>query len=118
MRFTCLRLNPSSSAACRRVIRPFFVFRNVTSRSLSACVISSCPSCIPQAWGCQGDISTLPKGDIITLPPQQMESTQTPEYHHWNFSAPPAYPCWKTFLYGKFPAVVHPFCPVLAAGDT
>src|ERR1022692_2704298 len=49
-------LSPSSSAACRRVIRPFFVFCNVTSRSLSACVISSCPSCIPQAWDCQEDI--------------------------------------------------------------
>src|ERR1700733_13762517 len=63
-------LTPSSSAACFCVIKRFFVLRNVTSRSLSACVISSCPSCIPQAWGCQGDISTLLKGDIITLPPQ------------------------------------------------
>jgi hypothetical protein len=32
--------------------------------------MSSCPSCIPKAWACQGDISTLLKGDIITLPPQ------------------------------------------------
>jgi hypothetical protein len=45
----------------------FWAFRSVTSRSLSACVISSCPSCIPPAWGCQEDISTLLKGDIIIL---------------------------------------------------
>jgi hypothetical protein len=42
----------------------------VTRRSRSACIISSCPSCIPKAWGCQDDISTLLKGDIITLLPQ------------------------------------------------
>src|ERR1700733_1225401 len=63
-------LNPSSSAASRCVITFFLAFFNVTSRSRSACVISSCPSCIPTAWGCQEDISTLLKGDIITLPPQ------------------------------------------------
>src|SRR5216683_2756255 len=68
-RFTCRMLNPNSSAASRCVISFFLAFFNATSRSRSACVISSCPSCIPQAWGCQGDISTLLKGDIITLPP-------------------------------------------------
>ena len=73
-RFTCLTLSPSSSAACFCVISRFFALRNVTSRSLSACVINSCPSRIPQAWGCQGDISTLLKGDFITLPP------------HWSFA--------------------------------
>src|SRR6267143_1646162 len=67
-RFTCRALIPSSSAASRRVITFLWALRNVTSRSLSAWVISSCPSCIPKAWGCQGDISTLLKGDIITLP--------------------------------------------------
>ena len=35
----------------------------------SAVLVSSC---IPTAWSCQGDISTLPKGDIIILPPQPM----------------------------------------------
>ena len=69
-RFTCRTLNPNSSAASRCVISFFLAFFNATSRSLSACVISSCPSCIPKAWGCQGDISTLLKGDIITLPEQ------------------------------------------------
>src|ERR1019366_8864230 len=29
----------------------FLAFFNVTKRSLSACVISSSPSCIPKAWG-------------------------------------------------------------------
>src|SRR5580700_3903000 len=62
-------LNPSSSAASRCVITFFLAFFNVTSRSRSACVMSSCPSCIPKAWGCQEDISTLLKGDIITLLP-------------------------------------------------
>src|ERR1700730_11047365 len=62
-------LNPSSSAASRCVIPFFLAFFNVTSRSRSACVMSSCPSCIPKAWGCQEDISTLLKGDIIILPP-------------------------------------------------
>src|SRR5450759_1032719 len=66
-RFTCRMLNPSSSAASRCVISFFLAFFNVTSRSLSAWVISSCPSCIPQAWDCQEDISTLPKVDITTL---------------------------------------------------
>jgi hypothetical protein len=33
------------------VIKRFFVLRNVTNRSLSACVISSCPSCIPPSLG-------------------------------------------------------------------
>src|SRR5450755_2804694 len=69
-RFTCRVLKPSSSAASRCVISFFLAFFNVTSRSRSAWVISSCPSCIPQAWGCQQDISTLLKGDIITLLPQ------------------------------------------------
>src|SRR6202162_2432972 len=68
-RCTCRMLRSNSSAASRWVIRFFFAFFKATSRSLSACVISSCPSCIPQAWGCQDDISTLLKGDIITLPP-------------------------------------------------
>src|SRR5579864_6712040 len=68
-RFTCRTLNSNSSAACVWVINRFFAFRNVTNRSLSLCVISSCPSCIPQAWGRQEDISTLLKGDIITLLP-------------------------------------------------
>jgi hypothetical protein len=48
----------------------FFAFFSGTSRSLSAWVMSSCPSCIPTAWGCQGDISILPKYDILTLLPQ------------------------------------------------
>src|SRR5580658_1462015 len=69
-RFTCRILKLSSSAACRCVISFFFAFFNVTSRSLSAWVISSGPSRIPEVWGCQGDISTLLIGDIITLPPQ------------------------------------------------
>src|SRR5437867_1676461 len=41
------------------------------SRSLLACVISSCPSCIPIAWRCQEDISTSLKGDILMLLPQR-----------------------------------------------
>ena len=61
---------PQFLGGLRCVISFFFAFFNATSRSLSACVISSCPSCILQAWGCQEDISTLLKGDIITLPPQ------------------------------------------------
>src|SRR5207248_6093374 len=52
------------------LISLFFTFRSVTSRSLSPSVISSGPSCISPAWGCQEDISTLLKGDIITLLPQ------------------------------------------------
>ena len=52
------------------LISLFFTFRRVTSRSLSPSVISSGPSCISPAWGCQEDISTLLKGDIITLPRQ------------------------------------------------
>src|SRR5882762_3578380 len=70
-RFTCRALIPSSSAASRRVITFLWALRNVTSRSLSAWVISSCPSCIPKAWGCQDDISTLLKDDILILLPQQ-----------------------------------------------
>src|SRR5207248_4336661 len=69
-RCTCRMLNLNSSAASRCVISSFLAFFSVTSRSLSAWVMSSCPSCIPQAWGCQDDISTLLKGDIITLLPQ------------------------------------------------
>ena len=48
---TCRSLIPSSSAASRCVISFFFAFCNVTSRSRSASVISSCPSCIPPIWG-------------------------------------------------------------------
>src|SRR5207248_7094564 len=69
-RCTCRMLNLSSSAASRCVIRSFLAFFSVTSRSLSAWVMSSCPSCIPKAWGCQDDISTLLKDDILTLLPQ------------------------------------------------
>src|SRR5579862_690772 len=58
--------------------------RNVTSRSLSAWVISSCPSCIPKVWGCQGDISTLLKGDIMTLLPH--EGAENPEKITWTFA--------------------------------
>jgi len=68
-RFTCRTLTPSSSAASRCVISFFLTFLSATSRSRSACVITSCPSCISKAWRCQGDISTLLKGDIITLLP-------------------------------------------------
>src|SRR5580704_10264291 len=68
-RFTWRTLIPSSSAASRCVISFFLAFFSVTSRSRSPWVISSCPSCIPKAWGCQGDISTLLKGDIIILLP-------------------------------------------------
>jgi hypothetical protein len=63
-------LKPNSSAAALCVINFFFAFFNVTSRSLSAWVISSCPSRILKVWVCQGDISTLLKGDITTLLPQ------------------------------------------------
>src|ERR1035441_4481911 len=73
-RFTCRMLNPSSSAAARCVISFFLAFFNVTKRSLSACVISRCPSCIPPALGCQEDISTFLKGDIITLPRHRQQS--------------------------------------------
>ena len=52
---------PQFLGSLRCVISLFFAFFNVTSRSLSAWVISSCPSCIPKAWGCQDDISTLLK---------------------------------------------------------
>src|ERR1017187_2986770 len=69
-RFTCRTLTPNSSAASPCVISFSLAFFNVTSRSRSPCVICSCPSCIPKAWGCQEDISTLLKGDIITLLPQ------------------------------------------------
>jgi len=50
--------------AARPVISFFLAFFNATSRSLSACVMSSCPSCIPKAWGCQDDISTLLKATL------------------------------------------------------
>src|ERR1700681_152204 len=50
-RFTCQTLNPSSSAASRCLMSFFLAFFNVTSRSLSAWVISSCPSCIPHSLG-------------------------------------------------------------------
>src|SRR6516165_2708669 len=69
-RCTCRTLSSSSSAASCCVISLFFAFFSATSRSLSAWVMSSCPSCIPTAWGCQDDISTLPKYDILTLLPQ------------------------------------------------
>ena len=48
-RLTCRLLIPSSSAACFCVISFFLAFFRATSRSRSACVISSCPSCIPPA---------------------------------------------------------------------
>src|ERR1039458_6571481 len=89
-RFTCRTLSPSSFAASRCVISFFLTFFSATSRSRSAWVISSCPSCIPQAWGCQGDISTLPKGDIITLLPQNLpgcpvyvRSVEGTGWDHW-----------------------------------
>src|SRR2546430_14659706 len=63
-------LNLNSLAASPCVISFFLVFFNATSRSLSTWVISSCPSCIPKAWGCQDDISTLLKDDILILLPQ------------------------------------------------
>src|SRR5437667_12873705 len=63
-------LTPNSSPASACVISFFLAFFNVTSRSRSAWVISSCPSCIPKAWGCQDDISTLLKDDILILLPQ------------------------------------------------
>jgi hypothetical protein len=56
-----------STPVPRCVISLFLAFFNVTSRSLSACVISSCPSCIPQAWGCQEDISIFLLGSKGTL---------------------------------------------------
>src|SRR5207247_851441 len=70
-RCTCRMLNLSSLAASPCVISFFLVFFNATSRSLSTWVISSCPSCIPKAWGCQDDISTLLKDDILILLPQR-----------------------------------------------
>src|ERR1035441_5613273 len=60
-RRTCLSVIPSSSAASFCVISFFFAFFRATRRSRSACVISSCPSGIPQAWSRQQDISTLRK---------------------------------------------------------
>src|SRR5437773_12145823 len=72
-------LNLNSLAASPCVISFFLVFFNATSRSLSTWVISSCPSCIPKAWGCQDDISTLLKDDILILLPQGMESGQNPD---------------------------------------
>src|SRR5438552_15556075 len=69
-------LNLNSLAASPCVISFFLVFFNATSRSLSTWVISSCPSCIPKAWGCQDDISTLLKDDILTLLPHVGLSTR------------------------------------------
>src|SRR5438094_5787053 len=63
-------LNLNSLAASPCVISFFLVFFNATSRSLSTWVITSRPSCIPKAWGCQDDISTLLKDDILILLPQ------------------------------------------------
>src|ERR1041385_7219061 len=74
-RFTCRTLSPNSSAAACCVITRFFAFFNITNRSRSPGFINSCPSSISQAWSCQGDISTLLKGDIITLLPQQHSLT-------------------------------------------
>src|ERR1700691_2083900 len=71
-------LNSSSSAASRCVSSFFLTFFNATSRSRSAWVISSRPSCIPKVWGCQDDISTLLKGDIITLLPHDEDRKTTP----------------------------------------
>src|SRR5256885_16882450 len=68
-------LNLNSLAASPCVISFFLVFFNATSRSLSTWVISSCPSCIPKAWGCQDDISTLLKDDILILLPHQKLGT-------------------------------------------
>src|SRR5205807_10082226 len=65
-------LNLNSLAASPCVISFFLVFFNATSRSLSTWVISSCPSCIPKAWGCQDDISTLLKDDILILLPHDL----------------------------------------------
>src|SRR5580704_1229695 len=70
-RLTCRTLTPTSCAASRCVMSFFVTFLSATSRSRSACVMSSCPSRIPPAWDCQEDISTLPKEDIITLLPQR-----------------------------------------------
>ncbi len=49
-RLTCRSVIPSSSAACFCVISFFFAFFKATSRSRSACVISSCPSATSPAW--------------------------------------------------------------------
>ena len=38
-------------------------------RTLLRSYVRDGQSCIPKAWGCQEDISTLLKGDIITLLP-------------------------------------------------
>ena len=56
--------------ACFRVIVSAATFRNATNRTLSTRVISSCPSAVPPAWNCQGDISTLPQGHILALLPK------------------------------------------------
>lgn len=58
-RFTRRTLKPNSSAVCLCVI-VFAAFRRATCRSLSTCAISSCSSATPPAWGCQGDMITLP----------------------------------------------------------
>ena len=49
-RFTWRTLRSSSSAASRCVMSLFFAFLSVTSRSRSACVMSSCPSCTLPGW--------------------------------------------------------------------
>src|SRR6266446_8874401 len=49
-RLTCLSVIPNSSAASFCVISFFFAFFRATSRSRSACVINSCPSCTSPAW--------------------------------------------------------------------
>ena len=49
-RRTCRSVMPSSSAACFCVISFFLAFFKATSRSRSACVISSCPSATSPAW--------------------------------------------------------------------
>src|ERR1700730_14135297 len=49
-RRTCLSVFPSSSAACFCVISFFLAFFKATSRSRSACVITSCPSAPSPAW--------------------------------------------------------------------
>src|SRR5271166_4539655 len=49
-RRTCRSVMPNSSAACFCVISFFLAFFKATSRSRSACVISSCPSATSPAW--------------------------------------------------------------------
>src|SRR2546429_8795094 len=82
-RCTCRMPSRNSLAPSPWVISFFLVFFNATSRSLSTWVISSCPSCIPKAWGCQDDISTLLKDDILILLPL---SFATPVLRHLSFA--------------------------------